>query len=277
MKNTIGRNAVLMMVFLGLFLFSVNTALAKDPVDKVFNYAESLYDVNLYGDAIVEYMKVVNLYPDNAFKGDASYRIAECLYRNSSDQMPLAIELWNKFIADYPANKYAEKAKENVTLVKMLIQNVEPPVTSVEDKLARRFTDFANFFRWSCVWESGGVVSYEEDFKATALATYDIVAAKFPSSPSAIKALFTKATLYEELKAKKYYLLAIEEYQKIADKYPGTYYAYEAMVNIGDIYETNLGRRKDSLAAYQKLVDALKGDPGSYYAAYAQEKIDFYK
>jgi tetratricopeptide (TPR) repeat protein len=273
MENAIKR----VVMFTGLFLLSVNAALAeKIPAGKLFNYAEALFEVQQYGYAFEEYTKIVDLYPDNKYKDDAQFKKGECLYHISS--LWFAIEEWQKLIAKYPNSGLIGKAKENIKLANILLQRSELPTVSVDDKVANRFIDIANWARWNCAipTDSGGYV-YDKELKQIALSLYDRITAEFPKSPIAIKAQFLKATLYEEQHKKNDYLTAIAEFQKIADTYPDNYYGDESLKKIGDIYEGNLGKRKEALAAYQQIIDRKKSDPDSYYVSYAEAKIAYYK
>lgn len=285
MKRSVERQLLVAVIFMGLFLCAaviVHAQAAKAaaapkgiPVDKLFKYAEALFDAQKYEYAFEEYSKILNLYPDNEYKDDAQYKLAECLSRSSSQWY--AIEEWQKLISNYPGSKLVDAAKENIKYATNYLQTSSLPTTTVDDEVAYRLIHIATWFRWNCVWESNGAIVVDKELKQVAMTLFDRIAAEYPKSEAAVYAQYVKAILYTELRSKKDYLSAIEEFQKIADKYPDDYYANESLKQIGDIYENNLKDRKSSLAAYQKLIDKLKADTGNYYVSYCQAKIAYYK
>lgn len=292
-------NKIKLLIWVLPLIFITLTPLqsAQIPVEKQFNYAEALFDSHQYKSALDEYMKIICLYPDNDFKDDAQFKIAECILgikkfsytekdvpsttlelTGGDGDMWFALKEWQKLVDKYPNSSLVSKAKENIRLAKICLQNTgEPTETGEENHVVSRMTYFLNFFRWSSIYDGGNGYVYNSEYKNEALYWCDRIIAEYPNSSLVPPTMMVKASIYTEQKTKKDYLLAVEEYQKIIDKYPDSYLIDRALATIGDIYENNLNNRRAAIEAYQKIIDRNKSDPLNYYCTYADAQLKYYK
>ena len=88
---------------------------------------------------------------------------------------------------------------------------------------------------------------------------FEFVIEKFPTSPSAVRAQYGLATLFE---SQAQYALAVNAYQNFVDGHPNTTEALRAMLQVGDILFERLANIPEAKKTYN---DILRRFPGSAY------------
>ena len=88
---------------------------------------------------------------------------------------------------------------------------------------------------------------------------FEFVIEKFPTSPSAVRAQYGLATLFE---SQAQYALAVNAYQNFIDGHPNTTEALRAMLQVGDILFERLANIPEAKKTYN---DILRRFPGSAY------------
>ncbi|OGS18426.1 MAG: hypothetical protein A3J83_01020 [Elusimicrobia bacterium RIFOXYA2_FULL_40_6] len=270
-KKVVAAVLLVSSIFASAGVYAQQTA---DP-QKVFNYAEALFDAKQYQKAVEAYMQVIYLCPKNDLGDKAQYKIAESLFANSDRYQ--AIDEWKRLIEKYPGSELAIKAKEHIKLAEIVIQDENPPEKSVEDQVCRKYITFGwDYLNRSCKSGSYGVVYNVCELNK---GTYwlDKVIKEYPKSPLAAEAQYNRGEALILQSNPADFEKATVEYQKTVDIYPTSIYAKKAAIKIGDVFRDNIRNKKKAVEAYQKVVDMYKGDPNNYFSAYAQTQIDFLK
>jgi TolA-binding protein len=274
-----------------LLVASVTCAESVTQVDKLFNYAEGLFLFREYGAAREIYLKVICLYPNNRYQDDAQFKIGESFAREGS--FWYAIDEWQRLIDKYPASKLVDKATKNIGMAKIMVQDKEKPILTTEDRVADKYIHFGDdFLRNSVRWSDYGII-YTKEKLEKALYWFDKVISEFPQSYLSAKAQYYKGETYSKQgynreyfrgesfvefswpKVAEDYKKSVQEYQKVIDNYPGTYWADRAGVKIGDIYIERLNNKEASIKAYKKVMEKNKMDFNNYYACYSSAQINY--
>ncbi len=101
------RVVSLLIVAIFLFYFSFNQAWAGSAeADRLFGFADSLFEEEDYYRAIGEYKRFIFLYPseEGAFSGKASFRIVESYFK--AKRWPEVIAACNQFTASFPQSSF---------------------------------------------------------------------------------------------------------------------------------------------------------------------------
>ena len=278
-----GKKFAVLLLVLGFMFAAVISAQdgpkklmpSGDDGQKLFNYAEALFNVQQYQDAIVAYLQVIYLSPKGEYTETAQYKLAEALFRKGDRYV--AIGEWKKLMEKNPESPLALKAKEHVKLAEIVTQNEEQPTWNMEDQVCSKYISFAwDFLDRSNKSTNIGVV-YNQGELDKAIYWLNKIITEYPDSQYAAQAQFILGECSLRQSKQAEFEKAIIEYQKVINKYPGTTSARKAYIKIGDVYKDNIRSQKKAIEAYQKAIDALKGDPNSYYVAYAQTQIVFLK
>jgi tetratricopeptide (TPR) repeat protein len=88
---------------------------------------------------------------------------------------------------------------------------------------------------------------------------FEFVIEKFPQSPSAVRAQYGLATLFE---SQEQYAQAVNAYQNFIDGHPNTTEALRAMLQVGDLWFEKLANIPEAKKTYN---DILRRFPGSAY------------
>jgi len=253
-------------------------------IDKLFRYAEALFNVEEYGRAKETYLKIIYMYPKNKYTDESQYKVGECLQRQWNYWC--AIKEWEKLIEQYPDSRFVTRAKEQIKLAKKYLEESEPPILTIEEQLANRYIDRGNQHLNNSVVSIWGLIKKQSEFDE-ALNWYDKAISICPNGHLAAKAQYMKGELYmrfvQQDNYEKYYQIlndedrtylmkAIEEYQKVIDNYPDTYWAKRAGIKIGDIYRENLRDKIKAIDAYQNVINRIK-DQDNYYVRYSSAQL----
>jgi TolA-binding protein len=266
------RKKILILFLISIFGF-YRTVLSEeiDEVKKNFNYAESLFDAELYQSALEVYLRIINFFPKTEFSELSEFKIGKCYQRLG--KYWLAIKQFENFIKKYPESKFVQEAKNEIELTKSYIQNKDIYAISMEDFLCDEYINRGNeHINRSEKITSYGKLYIEEEFK-TGIYWFEKAIAEFPNSPRVPRAYFDLATAYRRTDKKADYEKAIEIYQKIVDNYPDSVWADRALLAIGDTYKDNLQNTKKAIEIYKNVIDKYKDQQNNYFVKYAETQI----
>ena len=260
--------------FIKVFFCAQEVVFSKDVYEDIqrnFNYAEILFDSELYASALEVYLKIVIFFPKSEFTEFSEFKIGKCYQRLG--KYWLAIKQFESFIEKYPDSKLVQNAKDEIKLTKLYIQNKDKYAVDIKDFLCDEYINFGNeFINRSEKITSYGKLYIKEEFEK-GVEWFRKAIEDFSDSPRVPRAYFDLATAYRRTDKKADYETAISILKKIVDNYPESVWADRALVTIGDIYKDNLQDNKKAIEAYQKVIEKYKNDPNNYFVKYAEAQI----
>ena len=216
----------------GLDFLGIDDGLRALP-DILFGLAESHYQSGEFETAIPYYSRIVSEFPDDTAADDSQYNLAWCLLELKREAEAMAA--FRNLLETYPRSDFAAAAQ----------------FTLADDAYNRQ--------------------SYEE-----AMLAYELVQARFPDDPVAAQvprilseieeaiayehyeqavALMDSAEAVEEGAARKqYFERAVNSFQDISSRYPGTESAIGALSNMGVCLE-GLGKWRDAVEIYDQVIE----------------------
>lgn len=188
-----------------------------------------------------------------------------------------AIEQWNKVIEKYPNSAAAGKAKEKIKISQLYVQSKERPYYKLEDLWADLMIGegIGYLDRAAKVTEYGTVYERREFDKG--LYWFDKVIELYPDSDLAAKAQYNKGEAYCRMDRPEDYRKAVEEHWKVVENYPGTIWAKRSITRIGDICQYNLGDKTQALKAYQKGIEIAEFGDLDTNKIYCETQISILK
>jgi TonB family protein len=159
--------------------------------------------------ALDEYLTLADKFPESEYAPKALYASA-WIWENVKKDSAEAEKLYRRILDQYPQSEYKKPALEFL--------NIQPDSSDTLDP-ARMYREAEKFL-------------FEDNDIYSTLTLYNSIMEKFPHSSYAVKSLFAKAWVYENILQPED-STAILAYQAVIDKYPDTKYAEEAKIKLG--------------------------------------------
>ena len=249
----------------------------KFPSDSsLYNVLQWIADLYAKGDkpreAVVSYLKLESLYPDNPLLPYARYSRAKLLYEKLDDYQT-AIDVCNQVVSAYPSSEYASAS------LFMLGEMKEKKIKDYEGAIAayRKLVDtYPQYVKSiNALLAIGELNAKKLKNYPVAIMAYSEFIEKYKSSPRAVEALEAIGNIYYD--NLKDYIKAAEYYAKISDLYPTYEKAPDMLMKAGSICEDKLADYQKAIEYYQLVVDkysdSKKAGDAAKKIAKAKEKI----
>ncbi|MDZ7333152.1 MAG: tetratricopeptide repeat protein [candidate division KSB1 bacterium] len=216
-------------------------------------------------EAVVSYLKLSYLYPNNPMLPYAHYHRARLLYTEIGDNQG-AIEVCNQIVSAYPASEYASAS------LFMLGEIKEKKMKDYEGAIAayRQLVDtYPQYVKSiNALLSIGEINSKKLKNYSAAIIAYNEFVDKYRSSPRGVEALEAIGDIYND--NLKDYSKAAEYYAKIAELYPTYDKAADMLLKAGALCEEKMNDYSRAIEYYQVVVDKY---PESKKAGDAAKKI----
>ncbi len=168
-----------------------------------------LTQMNQPDSALVEYLTLVDKFPQSEYADQSLYAAAWILENVKEDSVEAA-RMYKRILEEYPQSDYRKLALEflNLSWFSFDALNVEK------------------------VYQEAERLLFEENLVDSALAMYGLIMEEFPHSPYASKSAYAKAWTIEYYANPGDSTVALA-YQEVIDEYPKSEYAEEARIKLG--------------------------------------------
>jgi TolA-binding protein len=241
---------------------------------------DELYAQKRYDQAIKEYLKVAYLYADAGLSEEALYKTGLSLFMQGGSGTFYAVEQWKKLLEKYPDGKWAGETKQKIKDANVIthtsLNGSEPPVVTLEDKVASRFEGWGEeFMGRSKQWvDKIGQDVYNEEELKKAFYWFDKVIAEYPKTVSAAKSQYYRGECYFKKPGQADFKSAVAEYQKVVDNYPDVFWANQALMKMADTYKDSFMDEKKAIESYKKLIERNGSDQNNYFVMYAKSRLE---
>lgn len=214
-----------------------SSRIQKTLAEKLYRSARRMYYKEHYNQAIKEYQKVIDNYPESKWADDAQHEIGKCFeYQGNYSQ---ALKEYQKIIDNYPRGNKVKSAKLKVEII-----------SNNSEEVLKLYTQEYKY------WREG---KYEKAIKKCR----EIVT-KYSDSNLAGHAQYFIGMMYQNNLEK--FSQAIEEYQKLLNNYPESRWAERAQYEMGK-YHYKLIDYSQAIEEFRKLIKAY---PRSRYCPRVQ-------
>jgi TolA-binding protein len=270
---------------------SLSAAKARQCISKtgqIKNIVSQLINSGNYDKVGKAVEELIAKFGDEADTPSTIYDIAYRL--ESAGQFALARQIYEQVIQQYIDSEQADMARMAVQRTKVLVLDESSDETSAKSIFDSTLNDFKGhsylptnvmrtaegYYRMACKARENGDSSLAKKLFDKTMATTDVVRTKFPASTEVPNALYLAAECHYQLND---YQTAADLFQKVADDYPNSQMASEALYMVAETYQdlkkTGAVSESQAKAKTQSVYERLlQKYPNYHSAAIAQRWLD---
>lgn len=234
--------------------------------DLVLTYkASSFVEMREYRSAALALERLAELYPESSIRSASLFELAR-LFADKLREYEKAAAAYEEIVSDYPDGPQTLSSYQNMAAVyEKRLKRHESAIRALEE-IIRKYPGTPEAL--SSFEQMADIQGSTKDYKA-AVETLGRLADMFKGNPSALDALERGAKIASG--RLKYHELQITMLQRVADEYPDTDNAGDALYSIADTMEKRLGDAVGAVNVYKTLVEKY---PGHRRASAAKKRVE---
>ncbi len=254
--------ALLKEIRLYLSYYPDNAIKAEDLIFWSGNIYESIDE---WYEALVQYRKLMNLFPSSVFIPNALYRIAWIHYKET-DQYELARDTFIKLVTDYSQLELAGDAQ--FYLAELFQNEIENETEAIANYRLLVETYPQNAHAVEALKRVAEMLEDQKNFEE-AIAGYYQIFELYPDDEFAPEALMEIERLYR--KELDNYEKSAETLKLYAERYPKLENAAENLYDAAEMVEEELNNKQGAIDLYHQVINNF---PNSKYAEKARDQIE---